>query len=118
MASDVDALFEEDGVLAEVETVAIKRVIAYQIEQEMQAQNITKTKMAQMMDTSRASVDRLLSPTHASLTLRTLGVCFFGIGQEVAYFYWVGLRLYPTFSLVSTCTILSYLEIRNKEKNR
>ncbi len=83
MASDVDEVFEEDGVLAEVETVAIKRVIAYQIEQEMQAQNITKTKMAQMMDTSRASVDRLLSPTHASLTLRTLESASLALGKKL-----------------------------------
>ena len=83
MTSDVDALFEEDGTLAEIEAVAIKRVIAHQIEQEMQAQNITKTKMAQMMDTSRASIDRLLNPTHTSLTLRTLESATLALGKKL-----------------------------------
>jgi hypothetical protein len=83
MTSDVAALFEEDGTLAEIEAVAIKRVIAHQIEQEMQAQNITKTKMAQMMDTSRASIDRLLNPTHTSLTLRTLESATLALGKKL-----------------------------------
>ena len=53
------------------------------IEQEMQAQNITKTKMAQMMDTSRASIDRLLNPTHTSLTLRTLESATLALGKKL-----------------------------------
>ncbi|WP_346389568.1 helix-turn-helix domain-containing protein [Sulfurimonas sp. NWX367] len=50
----------------------MKRVIAYQIKQEMEAQKITKTKMAKMMNTSRAVVDRLLNPQNHSMTLQTL----------------------------------------------
>ena len=44
MKSDFDEFLEADGILADAEATAIKRVIAYQIEQEMKAQNITKTK--------------------------------------------------------------------------
>ena len=83
MQSDFDTLLEEDGTLAEVETVAIKRVIAYQVAQEMEAQNISKTKMAQLMDTSRAVVDRLLNPTHSSLTLHTLESASLALGKKL-----------------------------------
>jgi len=83
MKSDFDALLEDDGTLAEAETVAIKRVIAYQVAQEMEAQNISKTKMAQLMDTSRAVVDRLLNPTHSSLTLHTLEAASLALGKKL-----------------------------------
>ena len=83
MHSDFDALLEEDGTLADVETVAIKRVIAYQVAKEMEAQNISKTKMAQLMDTSRAVVDRLLNPAHSSLTLHTLESASLALGKKL-----------------------------------
>ncbi len=72
MGSDFDEFLKEDGIYKEVNNKAIKKVIAYQLEQEMKAQNITKTKMAELMNTSRAVVNRLLNPNNDSLTLNTL----------------------------------------------
>ena len=72
VGSDFNEFLKEDGIYEEVNDIAIKRVIAYQLEQEMKAQKISKTKLAQMMHTSRAAVDRLLSPSNESLTLATL----------------------------------------------
>ena len=72
IGDDFNQFLQEDGVFEEVNNIAIKRVIAYQLEQEMKAQNITRTKMAQMMNTSRAVVNRLLNPDNGSLTLSTL----------------------------------------------
>ena len=72
MKSDFDALLREEGIYEDVNDIAIKRVIAFQIEEEMKIQNITKTKMAEMMNTSRAVVNRLLNPDNSSLTLHTL----------------------------------------------
>ncbi len=72
LGSDFDDFLEEEGVLAEAEAVAAKRVIAYQLAQLMQEQNLTKTEMAQRMGTSRAALNRLLDPTNASVTLQTL----------------------------------------------
>ncbi len=72
MKSDFDEFLKDEGIYEEVNDVAIKRVIAYQLEQEMKIQKISKTKLAQMMHTSRAAVDRLLSPSNDSLTLSTL----------------------------------------------
>ena len=52
------------GMLEEVTAVAVKRVIALQIEQEMLAQKMTKTAIAKKMRTSRASLNRLLDENY------------------------------------------------------
>ncbi|WP_087871563.1 hypothetical protein [Bathymodiolus platifrons methanotrophic gill symbiont] len=44
MASDFDEFLREDGILADTESIAIKRVTSYQLEQKMNAQKITKNK--------------------------------------------------------------------------
>jgi antitoxin HicB len=83
MGSDFDDFLKEDGIYQEVNDIAIKRVIAYQLEQEMKAQSITKTKMAEMMNTSRAVVNRLLNPDNSSLTLNTLELATHVLGKRL-----------------------------------
>jgi antitoxin HicB len=72
VGSSLDDFLESEGTLAEAEAVATKRVIAWQMAQEMQAKGITKTEMARQMHTSRAVVERLLDPQSPSVTLLTL----------------------------------------------
>ena len=72
LGSNFDDFLAEEGLLAEVEATAIKRVIAYQIEQEMNQKGLTKTEMAKKMKTSRSSLDRLLDPQNASINLQTI----------------------------------------------
>jgi len=84
MKSDFDEFLREEGIYEEVNDAAIKRVIAYQLEQEMKVQKISKTKLAQMMHTSRAAVDRLLSPSNESLTLTTLISASQALGKKLA----------------------------------
>jgi predicted XRE-type DNA-binding protein len=83
MKSDFDEFLKEEGIFDEVNDIAIKRVIAYQLEQEMKNQNITKTKMAEMMHTSRAAVNRLLNPDNKSLTLDTLQSAINVLGKKL-----------------------------------
>ena len=52
IGSDFDDFLAEEGMLEAVTAVAVKRVTAWQIEQEMSAQNMTKTAMAKKMRTS------------------------------------------------------------------
>jgi ribosome-binding protein aMBF1 (putative translation factor) len=59
LGSNFDDFLAEEGLLAEVEATAIKRVIAYQIEQEINKKGWTKTEMAKKMNTSRSSLERL-----------------------------------------------------------
>jgi antitoxin HicB len=72
LGSNFDDFLKEEGILADVEAVAVKRVIAYQISQLMQEQNLTKMEMSRRLNTSRASLDRLLDPANTSVTLQTM----------------------------------------------
>jgi hypothetical protein len=68
IGSDFDDFLEEEGLLADAEAVAVKRVISYHISRMMTEQNITKTAMAERMNTSRAALNRLLDPNNKSVT--------------------------------------------------
>jgi len=70
--SSFDEFLEEEGIREEVEAVAIKRVLAWQLSQEMQHQNKTKQAMARELRTSRSQLDRLLDPQNASISLDTM----------------------------------------------
>ena len=83
IGTDFSDFLKEDGIYEETNDIAIKRVIAYQLEQEMKVQNITKTKMAEMMNTSRAVVNRLLNPDNSSLTLSTLESATHALGKRL-----------------------------------
>ena len=83
IGSDFDDFLMEEGMLEEVTAVAVKRVIAWQIEQEMLAQKMTKTAMAKKMRTSRASLNRLLDENDTSLTLTTLAGAAAALGRRI-----------------------------------
>jgi antitoxin HicB len=72
IGSSLDDLLEEDGILAEVNAVALKRVLAWQVLQEMKKRGLSKSQMAVAMSTSRPSLDRLLDPNNVSITLKTM----------------------------------------------
>lgn len=83
IGSSFDDFLEEEGLLTEVEKVAIKRVIAFQIEQMMDAKKLTKTAMAQRMNTSRSALDRLLDPVNESVTLQTMKKAATALGRTL-----------------------------------
>lgn len=83
IGSDFDDFLEKEGLLAEAETVAIKRVIAFQIERLMEQQQLTKREMAERMATSRASLNRLLDPSNPSVTLQTLERAAAALGKRL-----------------------------------
>ena len=70
-------------MLEDVTAVAMKRVISWQIAHEMKAQQLTKTALAKRMNTSRASLNRLLDENDASLTLTTLASAAAALGKKV-----------------------------------
>ena len=72
IGSNFDDFLAEEGLLAETEATALKRVVAFQLEQEMKRTGLSKTQLAQRMNTSRSAVNRLLDPTNHAVTLRTL----------------------------------------------
>jgi len=72
LGSSLDELLAQDGMLAEAESAALKRVIAWQVERAMGEKRISKSDMARAMRTSRTALDRLLDPKNESVTLRTI----------------------------------------------
>jgi antitoxin HicB len=81
--STFDSFLEEEGIREEVEAVAIKRVLAWQLEQAMQEQRKTKQAMAKQLRTSRSQLDRLLDPQNVSVTLDTITRAARALGKRV-----------------------------------
>jgi hypothetical protein len=81
--SSFDSFLEEEGIREDVEAVAIKRVLAWQLEQEMNRQRKTKQAMAKQLRTSRSQLDRLLDPRNASVTLDTMSRAARALGKRL-----------------------------------
>ena len=83
IGGDFDDFLRGEGVLDDTEAVAAKRVIAFQIAQEMELAHITKTELARRMKTSRPAVERLLDPANPSVTLSTLERAATAVGKRL-----------------------------------
>lgn len=83
IGSLLDDLLEEDGILEEVDAIAIKRILAWQVQELMQEKGFNKTTMAQEMNTSRASLDRFLDPENTSVTLNTMVNAAKAVGKRL-----------------------------------
>jgi hypothetical protein len=81
--STFDSFLEEQGIREETEAVAIKRVLAWQLEQAMQKQQKTKRAMAKQLQTSRSQLDRLLDPRNVSVTLDTITRAARALGKRI-----------------------------------
>jgi antitoxin HicB len=81
--STFDSFLEEEGIREDVEAVAIKRVLAWQLEQAMQEQQKTNQAMAKQLHTSRSQLDRLLDPQNVSVTLDTITRAARALGKRV-----------------------------------
>jgi predicted XRE-type DNA-binding protein len=83
VGSNFDDFLQEDGLLADAEAVAIKRVLAMSVAQMMEKQCISKSEMARRMKTSRSALDRLLDPGNSSITLQTLQRAARALGKRL-----------------------------------
>ncbi|WP_254946019.1 XRE family transcriptional regulator [Cyanobium sp. AMD-g] len=83
VGSDFDDFLRNERLLDDAEAAAAKRVVAFQIAQEMKRAQLTKTELAQRMKTSRPVVDRLLDPSNRSVTLSTLGKAASAVGKTL-----------------------------------
>jgi DNA-binding Xre family transcriptional regulator len=83
IGSSFDDFLQEEYLLESSTAVALKRVIAWQIDQEVKAQKLTKTELAKRMHKSRAALNRLLDENDASLTLTTLASAAAALGKKV-----------------------------------
>ncbi len=82
--SSFDAFLEEEGLLEEVEAVAMKRVLAWQLQEAMKSKGLTKQRMARELNTSRSQVDRLLDPEYTGIGLNAVSRAAHALGKRIA----------------------------------
>lgn len=72
IGSSFESFLEEEGILDDVDELAIKKVIAWQMEQNIAGRGMSKSEFAHAMKTSRTQVNRLLDPVNTSISMHTL----------------------------------------------
>ena len=82
MGSSVDDFLKEEGIFEESQAQAVKEVVAWQLEEAMKKQKISKNRMATLLKTSRTQVDRLLNPKN-DITLSSLQRAAAMVGRRV-----------------------------------
>ena len=83
IGSTFESWLDEKGIREDVTAAAVKSVIADQIAVAMKERGLTKSRMAAMMHTSRAQLDRLLDPSSGGVTLETLMTAARAVGREL-----------------------------------
>jgi DNA-binding phage protein len=81
--SSFDDFLREEGLYEEATSIATARVLAWQLQQQMDQLGITKVEMARRMGTSRSQLDRLLKPDSAGVTLDTIHRAAKAVGREL-----------------------------------
>jgi antitoxin HicB len=83
IGSSFDGYLAEEGIRDEIKDLALKEIIADQLNNAMKKKGITKTIMAARMKTSRRQLDRLLDPRNQSVTLLTLRRAASAVGRTL-----------------------------------
>ena len=81
VGSTLESLLREDGLYEDAKSYTIKSVLVYKLAQAMEAQNLSKARMAARMETSRSLLDRLPDPE--SVTLHTLQRAAAAVGMRL-----------------------------------
>ena len=83
VGSTLDSLLRRDDAYEDIRNDAIKAALAYKLKEAMEAQNISKARMAERMETSRSQLDRLLDPENEGVTLHTLKRAAAAVGMRL-----------------------------------
>ncbi len=81
--SSLDSFLDEEGIKDQATSIAVKRVIAWQLQRAMEDQKISKTDMAARMSTSRRQLSRVLNPDDDNVTLETLQRAAHALGHSL-----------------------------------
>ena len=83
IGSTLESLLREDSIYEDAKNHAIKAVLAHKLTEAMKAQNLSKARMAERMETSRSQLDRLLDPDNERVTLHTLKRAAAAVGMRL-----------------------------------
>ena len=78
----LDTFLTEEGIREAAKAEALTRVVAWQLQQEMDRQGITKAELAERMHTSRAQLDRILN-AKGNVTVESLQRAAALVGREL-----------------------------------
>ncbi len=83
IGSSFESYLQEQGTLEETTAIAVKRVLAWQLEQAMEEKQLSKNQMAKAMQTSRSQLDRILDPDNDRIQLATLTAAARVVGRQL-----------------------------------
>ncbi len=83
IGSSFESYLQEQGTLEETTAIAVKRVLAWQLEQAMEKKQLSKNQMAKAMKTSRSQLDRILDPNNDRIQLATLTAAARVVGRQL-----------------------------------
>lgn len=83
LGSSFDDFLKAEGAYEETQAGAIKRVLAWQLQQAMEQEGLSKNQMAKRMNTSRSQLDRILDPANDKIQLDTILKAAHALGREV-----------------------------------
>lgn len=83
IGSSFEDFLKEEGIHQESTAIAVKRVLAWQLEQAMEKEHMSKNQMAKAMKTSRSQLDRILDPANEKIQLDTLINAARVLGREL-----------------------------------
>jgi antitoxin HicB len=78
----LDTFLTEEGIREAAKAEAVTRVVAWQLQQEMDRQGISKAQLAERMHTSRAQIDRILK-AKGNITIESLQRAAALVGREL-----------------------------------
>ena len=85
IGSDFDDFLADEGIRAEVESLALKKLVSLQLQEILESEDVSKTQLALRMKTSRTSVNRMLDPANPSLTVASLGKVAAALGRKLEF---------------------------------
>lgn len=83
LGSNFEDFLKEEGIYEDVTERAIKKVLAWELEEARKKKRLSKVTMAARMKTSRSALDRLLDPKNTSVTLQTLQRAAAAVGKRL-----------------------------------
>ena len=83
IGSSFDDFLKDEGTLEKTHAAAVKRVLAWQLEQAMEKERMSKNQMAKAMNTSRSQLDRILDPDNDKIQIDTLMSAAKVLGREL-----------------------------------
>lgn len=83
IGQDFSDFMKEQGLYEEAQELATKKVIAAQLQAEMEKQKLSKSAVAQRMNTTRTAVDNALNPAF-NTSLSTIERFARALGKQVS----------------------------------